>query len=311
MFKPILAVPPLISISLLLHLLVTLSVPFIKPLYLFSLSTFVVGPETSPSGTYDVTIWFGPLGHCEHDVTTSTSGAPTYHQSCGTQFGYNSLGDIEITLMHDDPHWNRNFVPGNLTTALILHPLTCAAALAFLLASLISLFRPTSTRTRPPTTTPLLLFGLLAALFSTTLFIIDVVLVATVRNRTRADFDGQVALRWGNAVWVAFGATVGMWLAFGAACLDVCAGRGRAGKRFSADTPQRRRVPRMDIGQPVEHEALNCDPHNEEPLSERSATDRFYQKAPSMTPRITVLSTRAGPGTALSKAYGTQCIARA
>lgn len=43
-------------------------------------------------------------------------------------------------------------------------------------------------------------FGILAALFTTIVFLIDVILVAVVRNHVKNDTDNDVTLNWGNAV---------------------------------------------------------------------------------------------------------------
>jgi hypothetical protein len=56
-----------------------------------------------------------------------------------------------------------------------------------------------------------LLASILAAVVTTAVFIIDVVLVAVVRNRIRDETDGRVGLNWGNGVWMVLGATVALW----------------------------------------------------------------------------------------------------
>lgn len=46
----------------------------------------------------------------------------------------------------------------------------------------------------------ILFFGLLPALLSTIVFLIDVILVAVVRSHIKSETDGIVTLAWGNAV---------------------------------------------------------------------------------------------------------------
>ena len=100
---------------------------------------------------------------------------------------------------------------------LVLHPIACGLTFLALVLSLFMLRRTAGTTRGASLFT--LLASLLAALLTTTAFLIDVILVAIVRHRVRKETDGDVSLTWGNAVWMALGATIALWLAIlGATC---------------------------------------------------------------------------------------------
>jgi len=64
--------------------------------------------------------------------------------------------------------------------------------------------------------------GILAAILTTIVFLIDVIVVAIARHKVNHDFDGNLILNWGNAVWMALGAAVALWLAIVAICSGMC-----------------------------------------------------------------------------------------
>lgn len=100
---------------------------------------------------------------------------------------------------------------------LVLHPVACALTFLALILSLFMLRRTAGTTRGASLLT--LLASLLAALVTTAVFLIDVIFVAIVRQRVRKESDGDVTLTWGNAVWMALGATIALWLAIlGATC---------------------------------------------------------------------------------------------
>jgi hypothetical protein len=104
--------------------------------------------------------------------------------------------------------------------------LACALTFLFLLATLYALARRNAAPRRGASCGTIVL-GLLAALLTTVIFLVDVILVAVVRSHIRKDTNGLVSLGWGNAVWMTLGATIALWLALVSACLGVFRGRKR------------------------------------------------------------------------------------
>lgn len=81
------------------------------------------------------------------------------------------------------------------------YPITPAAGLSFLalLTSLFMLRRGQNGTARLPSLLTLIV-GSLAAVLTTIVFLIDVILVAVVRHRIQKASDGDLTLNWGNAV---------------------------------------------------------------------------------------------------------------
>lgn len=81
------------------------------------------------------------------------------------------------------------------------YPITPAAGFSFLalLTSLFMLRRGQNGTARLPSLLTLIV-GSTAAVLTTIVFLIDVILVAVVRHRIQKASDGDLTLNWGNAV---------------------------------------------------------------------------------------------------------------
>jgi len=120
----------------------------------------------------------------------------------------------------------RSVYPLQLHLTLFLNDFFAACVLTFLtLLVSVFTFRQAASRLTYLIT---LGVGILAALFTTIVFLIDVILVAVVRNHVNDQTDGDLTLNWGNAVWMCLGATIALWLALTATCTGVCG----CGRRF-------------------------------------------------------------------------------
>lgn len=99
--------------------------------------------------------------------------------------------------------------------------IACVLSFIFLLATIYHLARRHTLAHSRRTAFCILFLGLLTALLSTIIFLIDVILVAIVRHRIKNDSDGIISLGWGNAVWMTLGATIVLWLALVSSALGV------------------------------------------------------------------------------------------
>jgi len=218
MFSTIIT-PSLLFIAFLLLLLVTLSVPIIKTIYLFNLSANVSTLLESGSGN----IRFGVFGWCTSglDVSGIVSDSVTAAECSKAHLGYTFDSTVASDL-HVDSNELANIISKTTTAVLVLHPIACALTFVTFLISLFMLRRGSNGTSRLPSFLTLG-FGILATLLTTIVFLIDVILVAVVRNRIKNDTDGDVTLNWGNAVWMALGATIALWLAMVGACGGICA----------------------------------------------------------------------------------------
>ncbi|KII89211.1 hypothetical protein PLICRDRAFT_175431 [Plicaturopsis crispa FD-325 SS-3] len=219
--------PFLIFVAFILLLLVSLSVPIIKSIFLFRLTS-----ETSSSllnSGASGSVKFGVWGYCTSAVDVTVAGIDHSTGSTCTKahLGYTFDQTVANVLRINDIE---NWISKVTTAALVLHPVACG--LSFL-AFLISLHMTHRAYRGVQTTSRLasfftLAFGLLAALVTTVVFLIDVIFVAVVRNKVHDHTSGSLDLTWGNAVWMALGATVALWVSL----LGACAGIFSCGRRY-------------------------------------------------------------------------------
>ncbi|TFK42679.1 actin cortical patch SUR7/pH-response regulator pali [Crucibulum laeve] len=222
--------PLLIFIAFILLLLVSLSAPIIKSIFLFRLAANVSSGLLNSNANGKVN--FGVWGYCVSAIQVSVAGFDRSRgaQCSGTHLGYTIDETIASVLNADDI---RNVLSRTTTAALVIHPIACGLTFLTFIISLFILRRGSNGTSRLPSLLTLGV-GLTAALLTTVVFLIDVIFVAVVRHRVRDASDGNLTLTWGNAVWMTLGATVALWLAMVGACAGVCACGGR--NRRKAET---------------------------------------------------------------------------
>ncbi|KAI0647186.1 pali-domain-containing protein [Trametes meyenii] len=222
------AITPLfLFVAFLLLLLVSLSLPIIKSIFLFRLvanssASFL---DSSASGQ----VRFGVWGYCTSAITVEVIGVDheTAGQCSSAHLGY----QFDPTVAHA-LHVNgfTDTISRTLSAVLVLHPIACALTFLALVASLfITSRRSPYTISRPAALTTLGV-GLLAAVITTIIFLVDVIFVAVVRHRINDESHGVLQLSWGNAVWLTLGATIALWGAIVSDCAGIC-GFGR--RRFA------------------------------------------------------------------------------
>ncbi|KAK0503154.1 pali-domain-containing protein [Armillaria luteobubalina] len=217
------SITPFVSLSaFVLLLLVSLSVPIIKSLFLFRLTA----DATNLYGVADAngSATFGVWGYCVSAIDISIaaiSQTSTSPECTDPKLGYTFDSTIAAALNVEQ---YANLINKHSAAALVLHPIACGLAFLTFLSSLFILCRGTG---RMPSLCTLGI-GLVAAILTTIAFLIDVIVVAIIRHRVSDETDGQLQLTWGNAVWMVLGATVALWLRVVGACCGMCAcGRHR------------------------------------------------------------------------------------
>ncbi|KAJ7109276.1 actin cortical patch SUR7/pH-response regulator pali [Mycena epipterygia] len=215
--------PVFLFIAFLLLLLVTLSVPIIKTIFLFSLTADASSSLLDSSGS--TSFVGGVFGYCTSGIDVSIVGI--HHDtaaSCskahlGYTFDANVANALHISGFE-------NLISKTLTGVLVLHPLVAALTFVTLLISLFMLRRGPNGTSRLPSLLALII-GLATAVLTTVTFLIDVILVAVVRKHVHSDTDGILTLNWGNAVWLTLTATILLWIANVGSCAGVCGGNRR------------------------------------------------------------------------------------
>jgi len=223
MFALGLLTPVLLFVSFLLLLLVTLSIPIIKTIFLFRLTADASSGLLDSSASASVS--FGVFGYCTSGIDVSVIGInhDTAAQCSKAHLGY-TFDSTVANALHVSGF--ENLISKTLTGVLALHPVVVALTFVTLLISLFMLRRGSNGTSRLPSLLALIM-GLLTAILTTVVFLIDVILVAVVRNHVHKDTNGALTLTWGNAVWMTLAATIILWIANVGACAGVCGGNRR------------------------------------------------------------------------------------
>ncbi|KAG8955609.1 hypothetical protein FRC04_007600 [Tulasnella sp. 424] len=204
--KPIQYITPvLLFAAFLLLLFVSLSLPIIKPIYLFEISAKLQDgvPITSIATTIRVGLW----GYCASGWSFA-GPTPKYelNQRCyGPQVGY-KISPIILNLIQSNEL--ANILLDSLTPILIIHPISCGLTLLTAIPALIHLFKTTVPGFVEVCT---LLIGIIPTLVTTIDLVVDIVFVIVARQRI-AKVTDTLYVYWGPAVWMTAAATACLWV---------------------------------------------------------------------------------------------------
>jgi len=222
--------PILLFLAFLLLLLVSLSVPIIKTLYLLRLTALVKTSIIKSSASGSVT--FGVWGYCISTINENILPGISDSQagSCskphlGFTFDSTVTEALHVSGLAKD-------ISKATTAAFVLHPIACGLTFLALLFSL-ALLHPRTRGIRLHSLLTLVI-SLLAAFLTTVVFLIDVIVVGILHSHVSKDTDGDVSASYGNAVWMTLGAALALWMACVGACVGVFSCGGFRRKR--ADT---------------------------------------------------------------------------
>ncbi|KAJ6547464.1 actin cortical patch SUR7/pH-response regulator pali [Mycena capillaripes] len=223
MFAFGLLAPVFLFIAFLLLLLVTLSVPITKTIFLFRLAAD--GSSSLLDSSASTSVVFGVWGYCTSGIDVSIIGInhDTPAQCSKPHLGY-TFDSTVAKALHVSGF--ENLISKTLTAVLALHPVVVALTFVTLLISLFMLRRGSNGTSRLPSLLALIM-GLITAILTTVVFLIDVILVAVVRKHVHKDTDGVLTLSWGNAVWMTLVAAILLWIANVGSCAGVCGGNRR------------------------------------------------------------------------------------
>ncbi len=182
-----------------LYLLVTLSLPIIKQIYLFQLS--FATPDGQVSSTPDFR--FGVWGFC---ASTTVALPSIFTKDDGTctspKLGYDIPQDV-LNLTGYPPDVTRALTKG-LTVLLILHPV--AAGLA-----LLTLFFALFLRSQYFTVLALI-SGIVTAIVGSVVLAADLALEIVANDRLKDVLNGALSVEFGDGVWMIVAAVALSWL---------------------------------------------------------------------------------------------------
>ncbi|KAI0061031.1 hypothetical protein BV25DRAFT_1806512 [Artomyces pyxidatus] len=210
----------LLFASFLLFLLVGISLPIIKPIYLLQLNA--TPAANLPVTSIGTEVRFGVWGFC----VTSALNPPTFFTNngdCyGPQLGYTISPDIIALLTSDTT--DVQIVLKGLTILLVLHPVASGLALLTLLPIALTccVFHPA------PWIISLIL-SIVTAIVSSVVLAADLALVIVARDRLKDIAVAHLTADWGNGVWLVVAAVALSWLSvvFVSARVCGCCGYGR------------------------------------------------------------------------------------
>ncbi|KAG9029296.1 hypothetical protein FRB95_005518 [Tulasnella sp. JGI-2019a] len=228
--------PLLFFLAFLLLLLVTLSIPIIKSIWLFdivanaNIGNGVIGVGSALASIKE-TVKFGIFGWCSNTldakVLTFTVNQPG--QCSPRQLGFTVSPQLETILSAINEADLVHTIQKGLSVVLVLHPIACGITfLAFTFSVLAIFLQHTRIWDLSATIT-----GILASILTTLVFIIDIVFVSIAKSRLHHDSEGVATVNWGNAVWLTLGAAICTWFACVAACYGIV--RGRRARKTEVD----------------------------------------------------------------------------
>ncbi|CAE7228490.1 unnamed protein product [Rhizoctonia solani] len=221
MYKSRFLVPFLLFSAWVLLLLVSLSLPIIKPIYILEVDA-KVSPEVQTS--IATSIRFGVWGMCLGFYRFGPDGASWDDAGSCTppKLGY-TVDDavLQLTGQKDLAKIALKALMG----ILILHPIACGLVFLSLLASLITTWRPVRALNVIS-----LIAVILAAVASTIVFVIDIVLIPIARQKVEEATKNALTVAVGNAAWMTLAAAAALWLGVIGASIIACGCFG-CGKR--------------------------------------------------------------------------------
>jgi len=188
----------LLLVAFIIFLLVALSLPIIKTVYLLKVSA-LVNPN-QPVTSIATVLKFGVWGVC---ATSSFDGPGQFGECFGPQLGYTIPSNL-IALIGLNPSIVQILLR-SLVILLVLHPV--AAGLSFI-TFLNSLFLGSHA-----VAIVALLFAVITSLVSTAVFAVDLALVLVAKSNVKDIAVGRFEVVWGNAIWMVLAATILTWTA--------------------------------------------------------------------------------------------------
>ncbi|KAI0343683.1 hypothetical protein BDW22DRAFT_1356192 [Trametopsis cervina] len=183
-----------------LYLLVALSLPVIKPIYLFQLNfaTQPGQPETSIATNFRFGVW----GFCASSVLNAPTILTNNGECTSPKLGYDIPPDI-LALSGYPTSVTTSLVKA-LTVLLVLHPVSAGL-------SLLTVFFSLFLRSQYFTILALIT-GILAAVVGSVVLAADLALKIIAGNRLQSALNGLLVVTFGDGVWMIVAAVALSWL---------------------------------------------------------------------------------------------------
>jgi len=242
MYKTRFIVPFLLFSAWLLLLLVSLSLPIIKTIYILEVKAKTSSPIQTSVAT---SIRFGVWGMCLGAYKFGASGATWDNTGMCTapKLGY-TVDDAVLQLTGQAGL--AKIALKALMGILVIHPVACGLAFISLIASLVTTWNPVRSLNVIS-----LVAVILAAVSTTIVFVIDVILIPIARAKVEDATKGSLTVSFGNAAWMTLAAAVVLWFGvIGASAIACgCCGCGkRRGRRAKKNHQGAEKLNSLDNG---------------------------------------------------------------
>ncbi|CAL1704897.1 unnamed protein product [Somion occarium] len=219
-----LVTPVLLLCSFILLLLTCLSAPIIPIVDFFRLTTVPTRGQRSPQAT----MYYGLAGYCLISKLPFR-GAHSDTVCVDTGIGYSLTAPTQLPM---GPSFAVNAMKRSLSTSLVLNPVACGVTFVAFVVSLFG-FRTKSYKPSRFVQTAVLTTTILAALLTTTAFVVDAMVASHVQNRINSN-TAQLSVDWGSAVWITLSALFVTWSATITSSADMvgCWGRNRRVNKY-------------------------------------------------------------------------------
>jgi len=185
-------------IAFILLLLVGLSLPITKAIYLLSVKSNVEGlPPTSVA----TELRFGVWGFCASNAINPPSWYTNNGECFGPRLGYDVPADVLATI--NFPVALANFILSSLLALLILHLVAAGCAFISLLASLYLASQIASICG--------LIMSIIASILASMMFAVDLSIILVAKNKVDDLTHGSFLVNLGNAIWMVMIAAALSW----------------------------------------------------------------------------------------------------
>ncbi|KAK7048317.1 hypothetical protein R3P38DRAFT_2868634 [Favolaschia claudopus] len=199
----------LLFTAFLLSLLVGISLPIIKPIWLLKLQSIRPG---QPATTVATELRFGVWGACANSVLNQPTFFHDQSDCFGPQLGYKV--PLEIIALTGVSTALVEAILKGLFVLLVLHPVAAGLSLVTLLSSLFLASHTISIIS--------LILAIVTAIITTIVFAVDIAIVVIAKQQVQKLNEFQFEVVWGSAPFLGLVAALLTWLAVIALSARAC-----------------------------------------------------------------------------------------
>jgi len=189
-----------LTAAFVLYLLAALSLPIIKPIYLFQVN-FATQPNEPPT-SIATNFRFGVWGFCASSVLNAPTILTNNGECTSPMLGYTIAPEV-LSLAGYPPELE-NAVVKTLTALLVMHPVTAGL-------SLVTLFFALFLRSQCMTIIALIV-GIVTAVAGSVVLAADLAIEIIASKKVKQELGGAIVVSFGDGVWMIVAGVALSWL---------------------------------------------------------------------------------------------------